>query len=134
MIRLQLIFLFLILGCCAEAPQEPQAAERTDLSTPIAIQPVHATVSIEGMHCQNCANAISRAMNRCSDVRSVAVSFNQKQATIIARNSAALDCAIHAAQDAGYAVGPPQPVEDEEGINGLTPTNPADAAASTSAT
>ena len=119
MTRLTLLLMISVLTCCSKAPQEQQD-ESTEISTTVAFESAHARVSIEGMHCQDCAKAISKAMNGCVDVRSVAVSFERKQAIIIATNSAALACAIHAARAAGYTVGSPQPIEDADYVDSDT--------------
>ena len=103
MIRLSLFVMVLIsmLAGCSKAPKEQQV-ELTDLSTTAAFESAHATVSL-----------------------------SLSQATIIAKNSAVLDCAIHAARAAGYTVGSPQPVE---AVDNSTPVDGADATASTIAT
>jgi len=122
MIRLSLIVMVSVLAGCSET-SEDKPADVPNVSTAKAFQPVHCTVAIEGMHCQNCANSISLAMNECALVRSVAVSFEKKQATIVAENSAALDCAIHAAIESGYTVGPPQPAEYAQPAGEPAPTS-----------
>jgi copper chaperone CopZ len=123
MTRLPVLIVVALLASCTETPSE-QPAQVTAIANIQAAEPVQCTVSIEGMHCQNCANAVSRAMNGCSQVRSVAVSFEQSQATIFAANDSALDCAILAAREAGYTVGAPEPIEhvvDEDFAESVAP-------------
>ena len=62
-----------------------------------------ALISIQGMHCHKCEQAIQRALTRLDGVHEVEVDFNSKQASVLfAKGKATVSQFMQAINDAGY--------------------------------
>jgi len=91
----------------AEATAAAPAAAR--VVTPASLSTEYA-FSVKGMHCNGCANSLTKVINECDGVMTVAVSFEDSTATVNVRDADALDCAIAGAKELGYETGTPETV------------------------
>ena len=61
------------------------------------------TVEISGMHCQNCANSVTRALNRIDGV-AARVNLHTNRAEVLMDRMVDEDELKHAVEEAGYGV------------------------------
>ena len=61
------------------------------------------TVEISGMHCQNCANSVTRALNRIDGV-AARVNLHANRAEVLMDRMVDEDELKHAVEEAGYGV------------------------------
>ena len=84
-------------ACCGGSSSKPR---KKKLSGPI----LHSyIVQIEGMHCQNCVNAVTRAINEI-DGASAKVSLKKKTAKVICDRDVDIDVIRDAIRKRGYEV------------------------------
>jgi copper chaperone CopZ len=99
--------------CTTETDGDSTAAAAVQAS-PVVITPASTSrefaFSVKGMHCGNCANSLTKAINNCDGVLTVNVSFADSRAVVNLRNADDLDCALAAAHGLNYVTGTPEAI------------------------
>lgn len=89
-------------ACCGggSGTVKTKKPKKKKLDGPVVVK---RTVEISGMHCQNCANSVTRALNRIDGV-AARVNLHTNRAEVLMDRMVDEDELKHAVEEAGYGV------------------------------
>ena len=61
-------------------------------------------ISVNGMHCINCANKVVKALSALGGVSKATVDLNEKKVTVICKESFDVSTAVNTINDLGFEV------------------------------
>lgn len=89
-------------GCCGggSASVKTRKPKKKKLTGPVT---GHYTIMISGMHCQNCVNSVTNAINAI-DGAAAKVSLNDQRAEVSCNREIEIEELIRAVEEAGFKV------------------------------